>query len=59
MDLPANTVLVFDQSEDLCVFASFVHAEDWRWQRGGCNRFGWLERPCNSWRGLAGLTEQI
>jgi hypothetical protein len=29
MDLPADAVLVFDQSEDLCIFTSFMHAENW------------------------------
>ncbi|WP_328504760.1 hypothetical protein OG828_47985 [Streptomyces sp. NBC_00457] len=29
MELPNDTVLVFDQTEDLCVFTSFVHAANW------------------------------
>ncbi|MFF5476736.1 hypothetical protein ACFY5C_05175 [Streptomyces sp. NPDC012935] len=29
MELPSETVLVFDQTEDLCVFTSFVQAANW------------------------------
>jgi hypothetical protein len=29
MELPANTVLIFDRDEDLLVFASFVQATNW------------------------------
>ncbi|CAM5510938.1 hypothetical protein [Streptomyces aurantiogriseus] len=29
MDLPPDTVLVFDRTDDLLVFESFVHAANW------------------------------
>ncbi|MFE0351207.1 hypothetical protein [Streptomyces griseoluteus] len=29
MELPPDTVLIFDRDEDLLVFASFVHATNW------------------------------